>query len=160
MGMFLVTMLAACSIQEKEPQKHVAYTAGGESVVYVQTANTDTVLYKDQMVERRFVRLPDSPQGARAKALFELISSSEQTAILPFVYEHYDADFIAQVPQKEHKQLLLYLQQQLANAQITSFEPLEGAFRLGLSSDEEDLVLLDVYFAPLAPYKISGVRLL
>lgn len=156
-----VGSITACSVQDKDQQKQQTGSLGMEALIYEHATATDTVLRTDPMVERRFVRLPDTPQGYRAQALLDVILQQDEEQILPFVYEHYDPDFIAQVPQSDHKQLLRQLQQQAREAQIESFEKLDGAYRIGISNaTSAGGYLLDVYFAPDAPHKISGVRVL
>lgn len=161
---FIVLLLGACSVQEKD--KNATADDDGDlttDLVYETAMATavDTVMVKDLMVEKHFVRLPDTPKGYRAQALLEVVLAADDEQILPFVQEHYAPDFIEQVPQNDHKALLKQLQQQTKEGEVTSFEDLEDAYRIGISSSHTKLgYTLDVYFEPEAPYRISGVRVL
>ena len=152
--------LAACSVQEKDQKAQQHEDDALLAVSYDNMEASDTLLITEPMVDRRFVRMPDTPQGYRAQALLEVIMNNDEELILPFVFEHYDPDFIEQVPQSEHKRLLYQLQQ-LEGAGIESFEKLDGAYRIGVgASENRTAYTIDVYFEPEAPYKISGVRIL
>ncbi len=153
---------SACSVQDKDQK---AATGGGSELptdlVYESATATDTVMVKDLMVEKHFVRMPDTPQGYRAQALLDLVMAADDEQILPFVQEHYAPDFIEQVPQNDHKALIRSLQQQIKEAEITDIEDLDDAYRIEFSSSSTNLgYTLDVYFEPEAPYRISGVRVL
>lgn len=153
--------LAACSVQEKD-KKDTGLDGFEMEPVELEAATTsDTVLVTETMVERHFVRMPDTPQGYRAQALLEVVMAEDDTQILPFVHEHYAPDFIDQVSQMDHKALLRSLQQQIKDAEIESVEDLENTYRIGLMSNiNNQEYVIDVHFEPEAPYKISGVRVL
>lgn len=161
---FVVLLSGACSVQEKDKNATAGDDADLTSDLVYETAMAtavDTVMVKDLMVEKHFVRLPDTPKGYRAQALLEVVMAADDAQILPFVQEHYAPDFIQQVPQNDHKALLKHLQQQTKEGEVTSFEDLEDAYRIGISSSHTKLgYTLDVYFEPEAPYRISGVRVL
>ena len=154
--------ISACSVQgnDQKQQSHQAADLGLAELTYENATAYDTVLTTEPMVDRRFVRMPDTPQGYRVQALLEVIMARDEEQILPFVYEHYDPDFIDQVPQNKHKELLQQLQQ-LEAAGVEKLEKLDNAYRIGVETTEGSLgYTLDVYFEPEAPYKISGVRIL
>lgn len=155
----LIGGLGACSVQEKDKQS--TEPDFESDVVYETATASDTVLVTEAMVERHFVRMPDTPQGYRVQALLDVVMAEDDAQILPFVYEHYAPDFIDQVPQNEHKTLLSRLQEQIKQAEVESIEDLENAYRVGLVSPlTNQAYMIDVYFEPAAPYKISGVRVL
>lgn len=159
-SLFILGSLAAsCSVQEKE--KQTAQDAPESDLVYESATATDTVMVTDLMVERHFVRMPDTPQGYRVQAMFEVMMAKDDEQLLPFVQEHYAPDFIDQAPQNDHSAILKTLRKKIANAEIESVENLENAYRISLfSSTDNQEYILDVYFEPSAPYKISGVRML
>jgi hypothetical protein len=157
----IIGSLAACSVQDKDQQNQSTDNFEMEPVQYEAATTSDTVMVTEQMVERHFVRMPDTPQGYRAQALLEVVTAENEEQILPFVYEHYDPDFIDQVPQSDHQALLLHLQKQIQGADVESFEDLNNAYRIGVMSNlTNQEYLIDIYFEPEAPYKISGIRVL
>lgn len=162
-GLLIAAISTSCSsVQDKDKQAaEAADMEGMPELVYEAATASDTLLLTENMVETHFVRLPDTPQGYRAQALLDILSAKEEEQILPFVYEHYAPDFIDQVPQAEHKELLQLLQQQIESAEVASVEELEHVYRIGLlnAAGNKEFVL-DIAFQPEAPYKISGVRVL
>ncbi|WP_040395975.1 hypothetical protein [Cesiribacter andamanensis] len=111
--------------------------------------------------ERPLLRLPDTPQGYRAQAMLDALMADDDEQLQPFLEEHYDPDFLVQVPQNDHKALLRQLQQHIRHSQIGSVSSLQHEYRIELlDSDAEQNKVLDIYFQPAAPYKIAGVRLL
>ncbi|AHM62394.1 hypothetical protein D770_20725 [Flammeovirgaceae bacterium 311] len=157
----VIGSFAACSVQENDKKKNDLDDFEMETVQYEAATTSDTVMETEQMVERHFVRMPDTPQGYRAQALLEVVMAEDEEQILPFVFEHYDPDFIDQVPQSDHQRLLRHLQGQIQAAEVDSFENLDNTYRIGIiSSLNNQEYLIDIYFEPEAPYKISGIRVL
>lgn len=151
--------LAACSVQEKD--KQLAQDEYEAEVVYESATATDTTMVTELMVERRFVRMPDTPQGYRVQALLDVMLAEDEEELLSFVEEHYAPDFIDQAPQNDHKAILRSLKSKISNAEVEDIEDIDNAYRISLVNFAENQeYILDVYFEPGAPYKISGVRML
>lgn len=161
-SLMMCSGLAACSVQEKDKQAAQSEFEMESDLVYETATATDTVMVAELMVERHFVRMPDTPQGYRVQALLDvMMEEDDDEQLLPFVYEHYAADFIDQAPQNDHRAVLRRLREKIGNAEVEAIENIDNAYRISLVSPSDNQEYsLDVYFEPEAPYKISGVRML
>lgn len=156
---FLIAGLSACSVQGSEPQAF-----GDEELVLVPMVDdaAGSALEVELMNETsNFSRIPDTPQGYRLQAMLDALLSEDDEQLSPFVIEHYDEDFLVQVPENDHKELLRKIRKQLKQTEIEGVSSQTHEYRLELHNTENsEKWVLDVFFQPTAPYKISGVRML
>lgn len=160
----LIAGLAACSVQEKEtPPEKLRPDFGDEDLelVHMLEDGEGDSLEVELMHENYFTSMPDTPQGYRIQAMLDALKSEDDEQLLPFVQEHYDPDFLVQVPENDHKDLLRQLREQLKQAEIETVSSLTDEYRIELlKAGSNEKRVLDIYFQPTAPYKISGVRIL
>jgi hypothetical protein len=166
---FLFAGLAACSVQGSEPP-----AIGDEELELVHMVDEELELVRmvdDEvgaplevvhMVETAGVSpIPDTPQGYRILAMLDALQSEDDAQLSPFVAEHYDDDFLVQVPESDHRELLRKIREQLKQTEIESVSSQLGEYRLELLDTQSSKKwVLDIHFQPTAPYKISGIRML
>jgi hypothetical protein len=166
---FLLASLGACSVQGNEQP---AFEDEELELVHMVDEELELVRMVDEevgaplevvhMVETAGVSpIPDTPQGYRILAMLDALQSEDDAQLSPFVAEHYDDDFLVQVPESDHRELLRKIREQLKQTEIESVSSQLGEYRLELLDTQSSKKwVLDIHFQPTAPYKISGIRML